>query len=373
MALSKPFSAVKSFLRPLLKSTPTLTKAHCSQRQMSSVKIEDFKSVLTDLIQDLTFKGDHIDMPEVNKHLSKCIEYNLTDGKLNRGMMVPLSLKLLVKNEDFNDQLQKEAFVLGWCIEFLQAFFLVADDMMDLSTTRRGKPCWYLEDNRGHLAINDAILLETSIYTLLDKYFRGKDYYLHLLDTFLYITRHTAMGQQLDIMSEKCTLEEFSMKRHSQIVIFKTSYYSFYLPVQCAMILAGIEDPEVFRQARDILLRMGHLFQVQDDFLDCYGDPQKTGKIGTDIQDGKCSWLIVSALQHANSKQKEILASNYGLKDLEAVEKVKAVYQELEIAQMYHSFEEDSYSDLQDKISKIEALNPQVFHNFLSRIYKREQ
>ena len=71
--------------------------------------------------------------------------------------------------------------------------------------------------------------------------------------------------------------------------------------------------------------------------------------------------------------QKEILASNYGLKDLEAVEKVKAVYQELEIAQMYHSFEEDSYSDLQDKISKIEALNPQVFHNFLSRIYKREQ
>ena len=139
------------------------------------------------------------------------------------------------------------------------------------------------------------------------------------------------------------------------------------------MILAGIEDPEVFRQARDILLRMGHLFQVQDDFLDCYGDPQKTGKIGTDIQDGKCSWLIVSALQHSNSKQKEMLASNYGLKDLEAVEKVKAVYQELEIAQMYHSFEEDSYSDLQDKISKIEALNPQVFHNFLSRIYKREQ
>ena len=372
MALTKPVCAVKSLLKPLLRSSPTLMKNMQTSAAMTSVKIEDFKSVLPDLIQDLTFKGSHQDMPEVNKHLAKCIEYNLTDGKLNRGMMVPLSLQLLIKPEKYL-ALQKEAFVLGWCIEFLQAFFLVADDMMDQSTTRRGKPCWYLKDNHGNLAINDAILLETSIYTLLDKYFSSKDYYVHLLDTFLYITRHTAMGQQLDLMSEKCDLTEFTLKRHSQIVIFKTSYYSFYLPVQCAMVLAEIKDPEIYRQAREVLLQMGHLFQVQDDYLDCYGDPQKTGKIGTDIQEGKCSWLVVTALQHANSMQKEILARNYGIKDLEAVEKVKAVYQDLKIAEIYRSFEEESYEDLQDKISKIKALNPQVFHNFLSRIYKREQ
>ena len=41
------------------------------------------------------------------------------------------------------------------------------DDMMDQSTTRRGKICWYLKDNKGMLAINDGILLETSVYTLL--------------------------------------------------------------------------------------------------------------------------------------------------------------------------------------------------------------
>lgn len=66
----------------------------------------------------------------------------------------------------------------------LQAYFLVADDMMDGSITRRGQPCWYLVEAVGGIAINDSFMLEGAIYRLLRAHCRTEPWYVDVLELF---------------------------------------------------------------------------------------------------------------------------------------------------------------------------------------------
>lgn len=66
----------------------------------------------------------------------------------------------------------------------MQAFFLVADDVMDHSLTRRGVPCWYQNPHVGMDAINDSFLLRSGLYFILKKHFSEEPYYAALRDLF---------------------------------------------------------------------------------------------------------------------------------------------------------------------------------------------
>lgn len=148
----------------------------------------------------------------------------------------------------------------------LQAFYLVADDIMDGSEMRRGAPCWYKTPGVGLTAVNDSLLLEHGLYYILKLYFGEHPSYTHLLELFHDVSMKTVMGQALDNLSHvdgKPNLDAYTMKRYNSIVKYKTAYYSFQLPVTLAMYLAGKFDPELHRQAKTILLEMGHFFQVQ--------------------------------------------------------------------------------------------------------------
>ncbi len=348
-------------------------------------QMQDFMSVFPDLVRDIAFDEAYKDFPRgtVDRHLTRCIQYTVPKGKKNRGLTVPASLRILRPDLASDREAMREACVLGWCVEFLQAYLLVADDLMDGSETRRGQACWHKVDGVGLAAFNDAIILEQSVYVFLKKYFSEKPYYLHLVDEFRAVNRHTAVGQALDLLSAQLRTEDgrvdvdaFDMKRYNAIVLHKTSYYSIYLPVVLAMRAAGIEGAESYHRARNILLQMGKLFQVQDDYLDVFGDPTTTGKVGTDIQDGKCSWVIVVAMQRANKEHKEILREHYGRGQEESVAKVKAVFDELKIKKVYKQYEETTYSGIMEMIQQTpgegKILPPKVFTAFLDRIYKRD-
>lgn len=264
-------------------------------------------------------------------------------------------------------------------IELLQAFFLVSDDIMDSSKTRRGQPCWYLAPNVGMIAINDAFMLESSIYLLLRKYFRQEKYYIDLVELFHEVTFQTELGQACDLLTapeDNVDLDNFSLEKYTFIVIYKTAYYSFYLPVALALYFSGHASPKNLKSAEDILIPMGEYFQVQDDYLDNFADPETLGKIGTDIQDNKCSWLVNVALKKCSQEQRQVLEDNYGRKSQECEKRVKALFSELELEREYKEYEESRVTEIKEKIAQLdesEGLKKGVFEEFLRKIYKRSK
>ncbi|XP_026821064.1 farnesyl pyrophosphate synthase-like [Rhopalosiphum maidis] len=339
-------------------------------------ELGDFMAVFPDIVKDLTDNGLNLDVPDVNKWLEKLLHYNVPGGKNNRGLTLVLSFKMLSSPSDQTDENLKLSYILGWCVEILQAYQLVLDDIMDNAITRRGRPCWYRHNDNGLIAVNDGILLEQAIYQLLKKYFKDKPYYKHILELFYDVTMKSAMGQCLDMLTAKSfkskKLEKYTMDNYTAIVKYKTAYYSFFLPVCLAMRMTNINDQDIFRQAKAILLEMGQFFQVQDDFLDCYGDPEVTGKIGTDIEDGKCSWLAVMALQKVNSEQKKIMEDNYGIDDPANVAIIKDLYEQLKLPNEFQLYEEESYKLINTRIQHLsQGLSQDMFLKFLKKIYKR--
>jgi farnesyl diphosphate synthase len=291
-------------------------------------------------------------------------------------MSVPDSVSLLLGTPLSEEQYFQSA-TLGWMIELLQAFFLVSDDIMDSSITRRGNPCWYRQPHVGMIAINDAFMLESAIYRLLKKYFRSHPSYIDLIELFHEVTFQTELGQLCDLLTapeDKVDLDNFSMEKYQFIVIYKTAYYSFYLPVALALHQSGFATPKNLKQAHDILIPLGEYFQIQDDYLDNFGKPEHIGKIGTDIMDNKCSWLINQALEVATPEQKKILAENYGQKNSEKEAIVKKLFDEMGLEQRYNDYEEKRVGEIKKMITEVdesEGLKKSVFEAFLGKIYKR--
>ncbi|XP_074174982.1 farnesyl pyrophosphate synthase isoform X2 [Rhinolophus sinicus] len=317
------------------------------------------------------------DADDAIARLREVLEYNVLGGKYQRGLTVLVTLQALVEPKELDADSFQRALTVGWCVELLQAFFLVSDDIMDASLTRRGKSCWYRKPGIGLDAVNDAILLEACIYRLLKFYCREQPYYLNLIELFLQSCYQTELGQTLDLITApqgNVDLSRFTEKRYKSIVKYKTAFYSFYLPVAAAMYMAGIDGEREHSSAKKILLEMGEFFQVQDDYLDLFGDPSVTGKIGTDIQDNKCSWLVVQCLLRASPVQQQILRENYGQKEAEKVAQVKALYEEMDLPAVFAQYEQDSYNRLVALIEQCASpLPPAIFLRLAQKIYKRKK
>nr|AOX15288.1 farnesyl diphosphate synthase 2 [Withania somnifera] len=341
-------------------------------RDLKSKFLDVYSVLKSELLNDPDFEFTD----DSRQWVDKMLDYNVPGGKLNRGLSVIDSYSLLNDGKELTSEEIFQASALGWCIEWLQAYFLVLDDIMDNSHTRRGQPCWYKLEKVGMIAVNDGILLRNHITRILKNHFRPKPYYVDLLDLFNEVEFQTASGQMIDLITtlvgEK-DLSKYSLPIHRRIVQYKTAYYSFYLPVACALLMAG-ENLDIHVDVKNILIEMGIYFQVQDDYLDCFADPEVLGKIGTDIQDFKCSWLVVKALELCNEEQKKILYENYGKDDPACIAKIKTLYSDLKLEEVFLEYEKKFYEKLTSSIAAHPSKAVQaVLLSFLGKIYKRQK
>ena len=337
--------------------------------------------LISEILEELPTKYE---LPErETEWLRKMLEYTVKGGKMNRGLMVVESGVAILGADKISNEKLCQLAVLGWAIEWLQAWLLVADDIMDSSVTRRGQPCWYKTlGDAWYIAINDAVTIEAFIFKILKRHF-GHDSVLQLklMDLMLETTLQTELGQLSDTLCDVLSLPDLTPERWHMIVKYKTSFYSFYLSVAFAMTLAGVTDQKAYDAARDILVEMGVYFQAQDDFLDCYATPETLGKIGTDIQDKKCGWLFTKAYHElANDDQKKFLDEHYGKCKVGSPEeiKIKELYTELGLKGIYAQYEADSYKKIMSlkNSSAGETLSSAgvpwvVFEKFLAKVYKR--
>nr|XP_021182120.2 uncharacterized protein LOC110370571 isoform X4 [Helicoverpa armigera] len=342
------FNQIRALHKKAVKlSTPITFKSGENFKKFDAVRPEVMKS----LMSSPKFTEQ---LPEVGTKIKGLLDYTMHGGKRGRGLSVPFGYQMMEDPKYFIEEKMHTARFLGWCLEILQAKLLSIDDILDASTTRRGLTCWYLRPEVGTSATNDCMLIYLCLIEVLQMNFEKEPYYKDLIKIINDTAMYTGMGQYLDYTSgyskEKNNFEEFNMDRFNAIAIQKTAYYSFRMPLLVSLLLVKNGKERDLTEHIDICFEFGKLLQFQNDYKDVYWDTATSGKEGTDIQEGKLSWIALTALERCNEAQRSIFKEYYGSKNPEHVKQIKQLYDELQMEKVYDEFERTFYENMKRRI-----------------------
>ncbi len=266
-----------------------------------------------------------IEFPDEPERLYQPIEYSLAGGgKRLRPVLLMLSYAL------FDEEVQR-ALPAAAAVEVFHNFTLLHDDIMDHALLRRGKPSVYAEWGE-NVAILSGDAMMIGAYRLLGR--TQTDKLAQILAVFNQTALEVCEGQQYDMDFEH--RQKVSVVEYMRMIELKTSVLLAGAVVIGAT-LGGASDEEC-RALRRFAIELGLAFQLQDDLLDSYGSEATLGKaIGGDILEGKKTYLMITAMSHADEAQREVLRNTYkdpALADEEKIARVKAVYDALDIPRL---------------------------------------
>ena len=210
-------------------------------------------------------------------------------------------------------------------VEIFHNFTLLHDDVMDNADMRRGKATVHRKWNEA-----TAILSGDAMLTLATQFMTKGDgtKIWDVISLFNTTAMEVYQGQQYDMDFEKRL--DVTVDEYLEMIRLKTSVL---LGCACKLgaIMAGAFDSEQ-KAFYKYGVKLGLAFQLQDDFLDTYGDPNIFGKkIGGDILNDKKTWLLISALNEDNSGKLKEIIGNKEIAPEEKIAQVKSIYDSLNL------------------------------------------
>lgn len=262
------------------------------------------------------------ELPKNPEELYQPISYTLSlGGKRIRPLLVLMGCDL------FDGQIEK-ALPAALAIEVFHNFTLLHDDLMDLAPLRRNQPTVYKKwNNNIAILAGDAMFVKS--YELIARCHTDK--LAEILNVFSATALGVCEGQQYDMNYESTTA--VSIEEYIKMIELKTAVLlAGGLKIGAIIGESGEKNANnIYEFGRNI----GIAFQLQDDLLDVYGDPGKFGKqIGGDIISNKKTFLLLKALELANTEQREMLLAPVNKDNLTAEKKitnVTSIYNELKI------------------------------------------
>lgn len=283
--------------------------------------------------------------PEVPASLYDPCEYFLDlGGKRIRPVMC------LMGNELF-DEISSDAFEAATAIELFHNFTLIHDDIMDKAPLRRGMPTVHTKfDESTALLSGDVMVIQA--YKYINKI---RTSHIHkILCLFNKTARQVCEGQQLDMDFEK--KKPVALDEYINMISLKTSVL-MAASLQIGAILGGAGEGNA-KHLYDFGLNLGIAFQVQDDYLDAFGDPEKFGKqIGGDIVANKKTFLMIHALEVAGGEQKEELQNLMVINAEDKVQKVLSIYKSCGVDQWAKSLKEKYMTEALQHLEDIAVLS----------------
>lgn len=252
----------------------------------------------------------------------------------------------LMGNEMF-DEIVPDAYHVATAIELFHNFTLIHDDIMDNAPLRRNMPTVHEKYGSSTALLAGDVMLVVAYDHLL----RIKPEYLRkIAHLFSRTAREVCEGQQLDMDFEK--RDKVGLEEYIHMIQLKTSVL-VAASLQMGGILGGAGERNL-GHLYEFGRNLGIAFQVQDDYLDAFGDPAKFGKqVGGDIVANKKTFLLIKALESADPERLTALNALLAGNAADKVEKVLAIFRDLKVDQWAFDLKEQYLNEAYRHLDEI--------------------